>query len=54
MGTTANNIVKYRWIVIIGFVAVALLVGAQLRNARIDSEMKSTQFLAALEIGTRF
>ncbi len=41
MKNTADLIIRFRWPVIIGFVAVSLFMGLQLKRAQIDPDMKS-------------
>ncbi len=40
MKTMADYIIKFRWFIIIGFVAVAAAFGYQIRYAKIDADMK--------------
>ena len=41
MNTTADLIIKFRWLIITGFIAVTIIFGLQIRNAEIDADMKS-------------
>jgi hydrophobe/amphiphile efflux-3 (HAE3) family protein len=38
MNAMSNFIVKFRWLIIIGFIAITLLMGTQLRKAEMDSD----------------
>jgi len=40
MKTMADYIIKFRWFIIIGFIAVAGVLGYQIRYAKIDADMK--------------
>ena len=41
MSRIAKNIVRFRWLIIIGFVAVALFFGSRIPRAEIESDMKA-------------
>ena len=41
MKSLADKIVRYRWLIIIGFIAVTLLFGSQIPRSEIDPDMKS-------------
>ena len=41
MKTSADTIIRFRWLIIIGFVLLTLIFGMQIRNAEIDTDMKS-------------
>ena len=41
MDKIADNIVRFRWIVIFAFIAVTLLFGSQIRRAEIESDVKA-------------
>ena len=41
MKSLADNIVRYRWLIIIGFIAMTFLIGSQIPKSEIDSDMKS-------------
>ncbi|MDH4219999.1 MAG: MMPL family transporter [Candidatus Aminicenantes bacterium] len=41
MSAFAQKIVRFRWIIIIGFVAIALIFGSQIPRSEIESDMKA-------------
>ena len=41
MNTTADLIIKFRWLIIAGFIAVTIIFALQIRNAEINADMKS-------------
>jgi predicted RND superfamily exporter protein len=41
MSQIAQNIVRFRWLIIVGFVAVALFFGSRIPRAEIESDMKA-------------
>jgi hydrophobe/amphiphile efflux-3 (HAE3) family protein len=41
MSKLAEKIIRYRWIIIIGFIACTVFFGIQIRKAQIDPDMKS-------------
>ncbi len=41
MDKLADMVIKFRWIIIVGFIAVALFFGSRLPQAEIDAEVKS-------------
>jgi predicted RND superfamily exporter protein len=38
MNAMSNFIVKFRWVIIIGFIAVTVLMGTQLRKAEMEAD----------------
>ncbi|MCK5148108.1 RND family transporter [bacterium] len=42
MNTFADKILKYRWPIIIGFILISLIMGAQIRRAEIEPDMKAS------------
>ena len=41
MKTIADTIIKFRWVIIVGFIAVAAIFALQIPEAEIDADMKS-------------
>jgi predicted RND superfamily exporter protein len=41
MNRMAESIVRFRWLIVVGFVAFALFFGSQIRRAEIESDMKA-------------